>query len=1724
MTRSNLDLIKKLTEAWKERIHAPTTILHKLISDPDIKSNENAIGLSLVGILLANGVLPYYPTNDLPEEKFNETLLKNMKNSHRKIFAAAAEVVGMLLNVKQRKGESNERLLEQLGFLLKWHSGQNLLDTYVTCIYSLQKHYPQIVDKTVMNKLIFGLKKLYGDFKMECLEAMIPNITEFDLIYLELRASGILDILIHKDFSIRVVALRLLIKLLPKLSVEQLLEIAQTLSVDGPNECQHWTLEIYKWMYDYVRESLTNEHRTTTTPLSESFVHLVREQLLQFLSSKNEYIRVNCRNFWCDAKRLSISSHHRLIALVDQLYSRKTEQHYLNYCTNFLLERTSHNPDYNRSIFEHPLDQCSFQEFPLACNWRQRHHTYMTPLFTLQSQAVTETQLITTNPVQFMQTLTETKQPSTTAMLLQTQALSERQQFQPTQSTTYNWLKQTDTFDTTNTFVLPTLDTQKKRTSLMVDLLAKDEEDEIFRLKRRFLKDSGKLHSYFARQQNEKKEKEKDFLHEIKLKQDNQVEKYRSYRIGELPDIQIRFSDIIIPLQALAQNDNHIARLLYGTLFTSMLTSLEEHLPTDDYSELILTIQQRFDLMFAQSEIFYPSFVAALLDIILDKPKQLQISATYLGAASMASHLESVGILTLECFIRLHRTNEQNDVLHGPTKKKFKGDADARSPAYQEVDYWLELAKCSRSIGNYNDIRGIFSQLPKLKPITLRAIEEEGHSDFLSALNSYVTALEENRLTDERSPDPILELEHEFWTQSMLNCCNQLSNWTLMSKHIFLESVTFDSLWSDVQQLNSLMPYAIRSKLKLLISGSEQEQLDQEDLCQFFNHLSTTAATNSNVETTLVKRSYIEQQYSFELATFFLYQKDFDRSKYYIQYAKEQFLLRWSTLSRLSDYGRKMNIQAIQPYHELDQFLNFIEQNLPLLKSMENRYLTDQTQETSTRDRFLERFHEDLLSQWQLPDSIRSSIQTWDDIVTNRALFLDIVDDLLGGARMSFTCQAKTREFDPIVIDWKVQSSLDMAHCALQQRNFKLALTKLNETRHRLDQCVNPQIKSIYWNEIYCGVHLRRRQSSLSSLLSTLVAKELKKMETKINSLEILDAPTARLNSRYNKLNSQFCRTVIDFLLVEPQAYRQYEQDEKISAGKHQQLETYLDHPSGDLMQTKILVHELFHKGVGQLKENISKQETRATKETLLSDDYNELASFCDDYLRRFENQDDDDNLLHHLFSGNRADQIADLVVHSILSSMKYGSNQGVQRFSRLLQIVELYPSTLQSISHRFQEIPCWMFFDCLYQITAHLDKPIGQKLYPLLEEIVKSYPQAIVYPFKLSYETLQSTLKDPGLKRHLEMLRQKLDRSTPLVNEFIQALNQLNPQQQLESWSKELFQLLTNDPTTRDCHKLRQHLVKCKEILFSDLLNLDESNEETHPSNITSQDSVFGDGTDHRPTKPRSTSVRVQFKNAAEKDLDQLFGRNGELFASVSLAEAKTALTNLGSKLKSITQDKKNINDYSTWFSSTFRQQHRLLSSLSTRELEIPGQYTSRKKPLVNHHIKIVGFDEKLLVLQSLRVPKRVTIRGHDENDYRFLVKAGEDLRQDQRLQALFHMMNDLYDHDPNCQQSNSARITVRTYQGKDSPSSSSWSLWNLFSHPHVFETGHDRMVGSHTSVERTDRRMLHSRRTSCSRPRSTSTQTLSRLRDEQLSKSQTSGEIHEQHHALCWALSQLE
>ncbi len=112
----------------------------------------------------------------------------------------------------------------------------------------------------------------------------------------------------------------------------------------------------------------------------------------------------------------------------------------------------------------------------------------------------------------------------------------------------------------------------------------------------------------------------------------------------------------------------------------------------------------------------------------------------------------------------------------------------------------------------------------------------------------------------------------------------------------------------------------------------------------------------------------------------------------------------------------------------------------------------------------------------------------------------------------------------------------------------------------------------------------------------------------------------------------------------------------------------------------------------------------------------------------------------------------------------------------------------------------------------------------------------------------------------------------------------------------------------------------------------------------------------------------------------------------------------------------------YTTWF-STFES----VASVSRESIELPGQYTGQCRPQPELHVRIVTFDPVIWVMNSLRRPKRITIHGSDEKSHHYLVKGGEDLRMDQRVEQVFVAMNDVLRADP----ATSRRgLCLRTYQ----------------------------------------------------------------------------------------------
>ncbi|XP_044490228.1 serine/threonine-protein kinase TOR-like isoform X2 [Mangifera indica] len=75
--------------------------------------------------------------------------------------------------------------------------------------------------------------------------------------------------------------------------------------------------------------------------------------------------------------------------------------------------------------------------------------------------------------------------------------------------------------------------------------------------------------------------------------------------------------------------------------------------------------------------------------------------------------------------------------------------------------------------------------------------------------------------------------------------------------------------------------------------------------------------------------------------------------------------------------------------------------------------------------------------------------------------------------------------------------------------------------------------------------------------------------------------------------------------------------------------------------------------------------------------------------------------------------------------------------------------------------------------------------------------------------------------------------------------------------------------------------------------------------------------------------------------------------------------------------------------------------------ELAVPGTYRA-DSPVVT----IASFATQLIVITSKQRPRKLTIHGSDGEDYAFLLKGHEDLRQDERVMQLFGLVNTLLEN----------------------------------------------------------------------------------------------------------------
>ncbi|KAM5211726.1 DNA-dependent protein kinase catalytic subunit isoform 1-T1 [Hipposideros larvatus] len=1563
----NLEIIKTLVECWKDCLSIPYRLIFEKFSSKDPNSKDNSVGIQLLGIVMANNLPPYDPKCGVESIKYFQALVNNMSFvKYKEVYAAAAEVLGLVLRyITEKKNILEESVCELIVKQLKQH--QNTMeDKFIVCLNKVVKNFPPLADR-FMNTVFFLLPKFHGVMKTLCLEVVLCRSEEIIDLYLQLKSKDFIQIMKHRDDERQKVCLDIIYKMVAKLKPVELLEllnpVVEFISHPSP-VCREQMYNILMWIHDNYRDPESQADCD-----SQEIFKLAKDVLIQGLIDENLGLQLIIRNFWSHETRLPSNTLDRLLAL-NSLYSPKIEMHFLSLATDFLLEMTSMSPDYLNPVFEHPLSECEFQEYTIDSDWRLRS-TVLTPMF-IETQA---------SQGGLQSSTQEGSLSARGTMARQIRATQQKYDFTPTQNTdgrnSFNWLTGSSIDPLLNYMVSSSSDSLsssllfahkrseksqraplksvgsdfgRKRLGLPgdnVDNTAKgtDNRTEILRLRRRFLKDQEKLSLIYAKKGVVDQKREKEMKSELKMKHDAQVILYRSYRQGDLPDIQIKYSSLINPLQAVAQRDPIIAKQLFGSLFSGIIKEMDKYKTMSEKNNITQKLLQDFNRFLNTTFSFFPPFVSCIQEISCQHTDLLSLDPASVSAGCLASLQQPVGIRLLEEAL-LHMVPQEPPAKRAPGRRCLPPD----------VLRWMELAKLYRSIGEYDVLRGIFSSELGTKQATQSALLEEARGDYSEAAKQYNQALNKE-VWEDGAPT---EAEKDFWELASLDCYNQLAEWKSLA---YCSTVNVDSknppdlnkIWSEPFYQETYLPYMIRSKLKLLLQGE-----DDQSLLTFIDE-----AVNKELQ-----KAIIELHYSQELSLLYILQNDVERAKYYIENCIQIFIQNYSSIDVLLHRSRLTKLQSVQTLIEIQEFISFISKqgNLSsqvllkrLLKTWTNRY----------------------------PDTKMDPMNIWDDIITNRCFFLSKIEEKFtvladdynmnmdgdGDANDRMEVQEQEENISSLIKSCKFSMKMKMVESARKQNSFSLAMKLLKDLHKESKTRDDWQVE---WVQSYCRLSHSRCQTQncpeqiltvlkTVTLLGENTSTYLSKNILAFHDQNILLGTTYKIIA--NALNSQpTCLAEIE----ENKARRIVELSgatsdnaEKVITGLNQRAFHY------------------FSEAVRTAEEEAWAASTRGQQPAAgVIDAYMTLVDFCDQQLRKEEET-------ASVIESVELQTYAVLMVDKMLKALKLHSHEARLKFPRLLQIIEQYPEeTLSLMTKEIFSIPCWQFIGWISHMVALLDKDEAVAIQHTVEEIADNYPQAIVYPFIISSESysFKDTSAGHKNKEFVARIKIKLDQGG-VIQDFINALEQLsNPEMLFKDWTDDIKVELAKKPVNK------KNIEKMYERMYA----------------------ALGD-----PKAPGLGAFRRKFIQAFGKEFDKHFGRGGSKLPGMKLRDFNDITNSLLLKMCKDSKPPGNLKECSPWMSD-FRIE------FLRNELEIPGQYDGKGKPVPEYHARIAGFDERVKVMTSIRKPKRIIIRGHDEREYPFLVKGGEDLRQDQRIEQLFEVMNVLLSRDAACSQRN---MQLKTY-----------------------------------------------------------------------------------------------
>lgn len=347
-----------------------------------------------------------------------------------------------------------------------------------------------------------------------------------------------------------------------------------------------------------------------------------------------------------------------------------------------------------------------------------------------------------------------------------------------------------------------------------------------------------------------------------------------------------------------------------------------------------------------------------------------------------------------------------------------------------------------------------------------------------------------------------------------------------------------------------------------------------------------------------------------------------------------------------------------------------------------------------------------------------------------------------------------------------------------------------------------------------------------------------------------------------------------------------------------------------------------------------------------------------------------------HLFSK--------VCIESTLDAMsKFSSLAASEFFIRCVYLLDSAGMNEAELSSSFQlksaDVPAWMFLRWLPQLTSLLSKPnLVKPVGDLLLRVAQEYPSALRLPIALSSEQYHVQNSGKSLTSSLNSVvsRQVSMTKSELFSLFMEELQRLEePSFIFKTWLFE-FKAVFDERSSLGVSELKQRFQKMVSLCL-------------YP-NSSSRFGSFGQ----------------KFARAHSANIFQICGgRNGDTLMKMTRKDLDELLVYFANKIRHDTSTggpgPKTLKSFSPWL-------YAYSSGNFLEDLEIPGQYENiTQRPDLRSIVRLEKVNESILQLASIRKPKRLVMLGSDGVEYPWLVKAGEDIRLDQRVQQLFSVMN---------------------------------------------------------------------------------------------------------------------